>query len=474
MNRILPLLLILLPLACNKPAAEQPDPDDKLGGVDPTTYYANLFAFNNMKTYYLWADEMATRIDNWKYGDKPVEKVADCRHEMDRWTMLMEDCSSFESTVTGNGKSFGFDFILTAVGNHVNMVITFVYADSPASKAGLKRGDVANSFDGTELTRENYSAVLTEKIYHFPGTLRMGMLDGSSVTMTATQLYSNPVNVVRTLDVGGKKLGYLHFSNFTLDACEDLVEAFRQFKSDGIEELVVDLRYNSGGFVATGTVLGSLIAPVSVVSSEAVFNKDVYNSSFGSTVGDNAETRFAESFTLTLSSGKKTLNTLEVNPDLKRVWFIVTGQTASASEALICGLAPYMGVTLVGSRTLGQFCGGFLLKADDFYNYLATQKTEVDASAGKKATAGWGLYVIASRYADCNGTTLSMPDGINPHIEAWDTPRDGHPLGDPSETMLSSVLNHISGNYIERAKPSKSAQPEPLPFEKPGAGAYLH
>lgn len=478
MKRIFPLLLILLPLACNKPAAEQPEPDDGLGGMDPTTYYANLFAFNNMKAYYLWADEMAAEIDTWKYGDNPVEKVKACRYNansqvVDKWTSLMEDCSSFESSVTGNGKSFGFDFILTAAENHVYMVITYVYDSSPASMAGLKRGDVVNTFDGMELTRSNYSSVLTEKIFDHPGTLQMGMLDERTITMTAVQMYSNPVNVVRTLTVGNKKVGYLHFSNFTLDACEDLVEAFSQFKANGIDELVVDLRYNGGGFVTTATVLGSMIAPVSVVSSKAVFTKDIYNSNLTPSMEAEAKTLFADSFTLTLSSGKKTLKTLDVNPDLKRVWFLVTGQTASASEALICGLVPYMDVTLIGSNTYGKFCGGYLLKSEEFYDYLASKETKVDAVAGKKATTGWGLYVIASRYADCNGATLSMPSGIPADIEALDTPRDGIQLGDPSETMLSYALNYISGNFVSD-KTTKSASWERLPFEKPGTGALLY
>ena len=479
MKRFLPLLLILLPLACNKPTTDPEDPVDVLGGVEPTTYYANLFAFNNMKAYYLWADEMAAEMDTWKYGDNPVEKVKACRYnansqQVDKWTSLMEDCSSFESSVTGNGKSFGFDFILTATGDHVNMVVTYVYAHSPAAEAGLKRGDVANTFDGTELTRSNYASVLTEKIYDFPGTLQMGMLEGRTITMTAVQMYSDPVNVVRTLDVGGKKVGYLHFSNFTLDACEDLVSAFRSFKANGIEELVVDLRYNSGGYVTTATVLGSMIAPVSVVSSEAVFNKDVYNSNLTPTMESEAETHFAKSFTLTLSGGKKTLNTLEANPDLKRVWFIVTGQTASASESLICGLAPYMDVVLVGSNTYGKFCGGYLIKAESFYDYLAEKKADVDAAAGKKATAGWGLYVIASRYADCNGVTLSMPSGIPADIQALDTPRDGYQLGDPSETMLATTLGFATGTYIKTSAPTKASSEEVLPFEKPGAGALIY
>lgn len=482
MRKILPLLLlILLPLACDKPSKDNPDNNQGTGGLEPATYYGNLFAFNNMKAYYLWADDkdIAARIDAWTYGSNPVEKVAECCYReggqlVDKWTALMTDRSSFESSVTGNGKSFGIDFVLYAEGEQVVMVVTFVYDNSPAQKAGLKRGDVVVTFDGTTLTRKNYSEVLTEKIYNFPETLQAGLRDGRNLTMTAVQMYSNPVNVVRTLEVNEKKVGYLHFSNFTMDAAQDLVEAFRVFKADGIRELVVDLRYNSGGYAIIAAVLGSMIAPLSVVSSGAVFNKDIYNSNLTPSTPSKAETCFAASFTLPLSGGEKTFNTLEVNPDLKRVWFIVTGQTASASEALICGLAPYMDVALIGSDTYGKFCGGYLLKADEFYDRLSTQKTDFDCAAGKKATDGWGLYVIASRYADCNGVTLSMPNGIPADIQASDDPSDGKQLGDPSEKMLATALGFATGGYAAPASPTKSALSERLPFEKPGAGALLY
>jgi hypothetical protein len=57
----------------------------------------------------------------------------------------------------------------------------------------------------------------------------------------------------------------------------------------------------------------------------------------------------------------------------------------------------------------------------------------------------WGIYVMYSRYADCNGVTLSMPDGIAPDVEAEDDPLDGFALGDPEETMLAVALRLIEG-----------------------------
>ena len=217
---LIPLLLVF---SCKKQITPSASTRD-------LKYYTNLFAYNIMNPYYLWRDTMVAELEDWNYTLDPVEKVASLRYKeggtlVDRWTQLMEDYTPFQSSVTGNGKSFGMDFVLRRVkdSQDVVMEITFTYADSPARKAGLKRGDVVR---------------LNDKIYDFPETIRLGLEDDSTVTMTAVQMYANPVHVAQTLDVKGRKVGYLHFTGFTLDASKDLVDVFRQFKADGIRATI--------------------------------------------------------------------------------------------------------------------------------------------------------------------------------------------------------------------------------------------
>lgn len=470
---LLPLLLVF---SCKK--QETTPQITPSASTRDLKYYTNLFAYNIMNPYYLWRDTMVAELEDWNYTLDPVEKVASLRYKeggtlVDRWTQLMEDYTPFQSSVTGNGKNFGLEFVLHRVkdSQDVVMEITFTYADSPARKAGLKRGDVVRTVDGVTLNMSNYAEVLNDKIYDFPETIRLGLEDGSTVTMTAVQMYANPVHVAQTLDVKGRKVGYLHFTGFTLDASKDLVDVFRQFKADGIRELVLDLRYNSGGYVTTGQVLASMIAPPDVVQRKEIFNKDVFNSILGPKM--NAETRFAPTMEIELSGGKIMLNMLNANPGIERLWVLVTGQSASASESLICGLKPYMDVHLVGSRTYGKFCGGYLITAESWFKQLEKQKTDIDFTEAYRYTKNWGLYVIASRYADCNGVTLSMPEGIPADYEAYDNPRDGFELGDPAESMLSVALGRIGGQPL--AKPTKGAiERIEVPFEKPGSGALLH
>lgn len=474
MRRFSLLLAAALVLSCSK----QPAPEPATTPVRDRLFYVNTFAYNIMNPYYLWRDTMVPALEDWKTNEEPIKKVESLRYKengklVDRWTELMEDCTPFQSSVSGNGKSFGMDFVLLRVkdSEDVVMEITFSYADSPAHKAGLERGDIVVTVDGVTLNMNNYSNLLNEKFFYYPETVTLGMYDGRSITMTAVQMYANPVLLAKTLDVKGTKVGYLHFTNFTLDACKDLVNVFRQFKADGIQELVLDLRYNTGGYVITGQVLASLIAPPDVVQRKDIFTKEVYNSIIGPDM--DSQTRFAGTMEVTLSSGKIMLNMLNANPGIQRLWVLVTGHSASASESLICGLKPYMDVRLVGSQTSGKFCGGYLITAESWYQQLEKEKTDINFTEAYSYTKNWGLYVIASRYTDCNGVTLSMPDGIPVNYEAYDNPRDGYQLGDPSESMLSAALSRLGGTPA--AMPTKGAiERTEVSFEKPGYGVLLH
>lgn len=469
--------LVVACVACGKNVPNSSPDNSRL----PANYYPNLFAFNIMNAYYLWADEDEVKagLSNWSYAEDPVAKVSSLRYkdasgnEVDKWTELMEDYSSFQSALTGNGKTFGLEFVLLKnVNDEVVMVVTFTYANSPAEKAGIKRGDIITTFNGGTINTSNYATFLNEAFYYNPGTLELGLKDGRTVTLSAVQMYSNPVHIVKTLDVNGKKIGYLHFTSFTPDACSALEGAFRKFKAEGIEELVLDLRYNTGGSGNTATALASMIAPVEALESGSVFIKEIYNSILEASMG--AETKFAKSLDVDTSEGKKTVNALDVNPGIKRLWAITTGHSASASEMILCGLAPYMDVTLVGSTTYGKFCGGYLIPAVEWFDAVSKEAKDVDIAAAKKATAKWGIYVIVSKYADRDGVTRSMPFGMSADYNATDNPTDGYELGDPSESMLSAVLAlSTAGVYAAPAVKSASVMAETLPYEKPGAGALI-
>lgn len=467
MKRVLTLLLpLLFACACETLLPDTPPQEETNEQILQTRHYVNLFAYNVMSTYYLWEAEVEEGLKTWAFTDEPKEKVKTLRYKDDRWTQMLEDYNAFVGEVSGNTTSFGFDFFLTyadADKKYVLAIVTYTYADSPAAAGGLRRGDVITTLNGKRMTPDNYIDLLNSTLFA-KGSVTLGLLQGREISMTAVQMYENPVQTVTTIVLpSGKKVGYLHYASFTLASCADLESAFRGFREEGIDELVLDLRYNGGGYVTAGTALASMIAPLAEVEAGSVFNMDIYNERLTQAWGDNI-TPFAAEMTVKVDGNNVTVHPGAVNPDLRRVWVITGTGTASASEALICGLSPYMDVMVVGEKTAGKFCGGFILDAKGWYEELQKEvdNADIDFASAFKYCGNWGIYVMVSRYTDKDRRTLSMPDGIAPGIPMQDDPMDGFALGDPQETILSAILSRIEGS-TKAAAPLIGPDPLRLP-----------
>ena len=454
MKRVWEIIAVLafgLATGCGK---QLPDEYDRLD--DETKLqrkYVNTFAWNVMDEYYLWRDEIAPAMERWQNWEEPIRKVADIRYkdaagkDIDRWTMLTDDFASLVGGVSGHTRTFGMDFVLYyADQTHTRIcaVVTYTYDASPAAAAGLKRGDVILTVDGLEMRPNSYQTIVRDRLLG-GGTVKLGLSDGRSATITAVDMYEDPVHTVRILErPDGKKVGYLHYTSFTLDSCEDLVVVFRQFVEAGIDDLVLDLRYNGGGYLVTEEVLASMLAPVSVVEAGEILFQEVYNAKLAAENPDEP-TPFETGFTFRNKGALQVISTVGANPDLPRLYVLATESSASASESLVCSLRPYMDVVLVGEQTSGKYCAGYLLEAKDWYDSVKKSLGESEYERALPYVDNWGIYVMYSRYADCNGVTLSMPDGIAPDIPAEDDPMDGFALGDPGETMLAVALRLIDG-----------------------------
>jgi C-terminal processing protease CtpA/Prc len=156
------------------------------------------------------------------------------------------------------------------------------------------------------------------------------------------------------------------------------------------------------------------------------------------------------------------------------LYVLVTGSSASASESLICGLRPYMEVILVGEQTSGKYCAGYMFDAEKWYDAVKDSLDEGEYEKALPRIRNWGMYIMYSRYADCNGVTLSMPDGIAPDYGAEDDPSDGFDLGDPQETMLAFALGLIEGRTPSvSGTRSSEATISQIPFHKPGFGVLV-
>ena len=415
--------------------------------------YVNTFAWNVMDSYYLWRDEIAGALEEWHNWEEPIQKVADIRYkdaagkDIDRWTLLTDDYASLKGGVSGHTRTLGMDFQLYYTDKtraRICAVVTFSYAGSPAEAAGIGRGDVVLTVDGREMTPDNYQELVREKLLG-GGTVQLGLSDGRALTVTAKDMYENPIQTVRILDrPDGRKVGYLHYTSFTLDSCDELSGVFRDFKAKGIDDLVLDLRYNSGGYLTAMKVLASMLAPQAEVEAGSAYYQEVYNEALAKELGAKP-TCFETGFVFNSGGSMQVVTTKEANPDLPRLYVLVTEASASASECLVCVLRPFMDVILIGGQTSGKYCAGYLIGAPAWYDSVRKSLGEEEYTRALPYVDNWGIYVMYSRYADCHGVTLSMPDGIAPDVGAEDDPKDGFALGDPQETMLAAALSLIEG-----------------------------
>ncbi len=445
---------------------------EKLPKDEQSLFFLNEFAYNMMSTYYLWNNEIKDGLSSWAYNTDPIAKVRSVRYkdaegsDIDKWTQMTDDYEAFQGKVTGNTSSTGMDIVLyysDESRTNVVVVVSYVYEGSPAAMAGLKRGDIIVAVNGSTLTPENYKSLLSSTILGGETSI-LTMDDGKNISVTARQMYLDPVNCHKIIEKDGRKIGYLHYTSFTLKSCNKLISVFREFKAAGITELVLDLRYNSGGYSRTSEVLASMIVPVKEVENGSVYQQDIYNSILTDAWKEN-KTFFGTEFNIGEDDGEKVLvSTAGANLEISKLHMIMTGASASASESTVCGLLPYMDVDIIGERSGGKFCGGFIVDGPTWYKWVKDDIDKEHYNSGVKNTSNWGIYVMVSRYADKDGKTASMPNGLSPDIFVADNPLDGYQLGDENETMLSVA---ISGKLPEQVlKPSSVSRRGPSRMEE--------
>ena len=483
-----------LTAGCQK--ADQPGKKDKEEEIElkKTYQYVNVFARNTMNLYYLWNTEIKSGIDAWKDTEEPIAKVKGVRYKDDRWTRLYDDFSAFYGSVTGNHKTYGFEFLLYGYDeDHVCAVVTYTYADSPARKAGLQRGDVIVQVNGKPLDRAaaGSTQLSPAAVSIFNNEMRGGdkvelgylkydaekeVYTQQKLALDAMQMYEDPILLSKVFDCGGKKVGYLVFTSFTLDACEDLVRVAKEFKAEGVSELILDLRYNGGGFVFTERVLAALLAPEAEVLAGSVLSTEVFNdnlSEFYKSKNEDTNTYLETVVVDKDSNGEliRSCTTEGANIGITKLYAIITSGSASASEAILCDLFPYLDITLVGQQSHGKFCSGVMMEGPAFYEDYKDQLAADTVEKGKKYTENWGLYLMLSRFADKNGVTRCMPDGLAPDIKVKDNPQDGYQLGSPQETMLAVALG-LAG-YEAKAPAARKADTGQLPLERiEGIGSF--
>lgn len=344
--------------------------------IPEETYYANRFGKDVMNMYYLWNAEIADDLAGWdaETNTDPIGTVDRIRYHdsngyIDKWTMMTDDMSSFVSSVGGVSTTFGWSLTVYLVNQETKQcaaVVNFVHDDTPAARAGLKRGDILLSIDGQPLTTDNYlnlyyNTSLSTSLGRYNAADNTIYDVGKTVELTAVNMYEDPVLCDSVYEFNGKKVGYLAYSAFDLTSISKLIAVCKDFKAAGVRELVLDLRYNGGGYVLTENVLASMLAPQQAVASGQVFEREVYNNyltEYLQKQGASMETCFATDYTYQNGDEVMNVSTQDANIGLEKIYALIGTGSASASEALLGGLMPYMDVRAHRRAVVGQVLHG--------------------------------------------------------------------------------------------------------------------
>ena len=359
----------------------------------------NRFVYNYMKDNYLWYDQIAD-VDYTQYKSTQ-ELLNDLKISKDHWSFII-DKQKFDDYFAGKGY-VGFGFVFTQKGD--KYYLQMVLDNSPAKEANLNRGDEIVSIDGKKLAGLDKQEVLNLLGQNKEGVTRDFVIKrgGSSYSATITKRHIDTKSVMKReiFDVGSNKVGYILFDSFIETSNQELKDAFDYFKKRGVNTLVVDLRYNGGGLVSVAQEFASLIKPEEDSSL-------LFSLKFNDKHREKDQDYYFNSDSSSVAG-------------IQKVYFLTTQDTCSASEALINGLKPYMGVTVIGSKTCGKPVG---MVGGEFCNKL--------------------LVPIEFKIVNSKGEgDYYLNTGIVPNCQVEDDL--SHNLGDSNEAMLKQAISYISG-----------------------------
>lgn len=412
----------------------------------PSELVVQDFVWKGLNLYYLWQDDVQNLKDDrfdsqgslntfLKGYPNPTELFNSLLYEkgvVDRFSVIFDDYTVLEQTLTGNNKNNGADYALyrTAAGSdQVIGLVRYILPNSDASTKDITRGDIFYAVNGTPLTVNNYQSLLSSDSY----TLHFAHYDngnftpnGKSVSLTKYDYSENPVYYSNVYQINQHRIGYLVYNGFYGDYDSHLNTAFASFNSQGVTDLVLDLRYNSGGLISTATRLASMITGQ---FTGQVFAKQQWNASIMKIYQDRGtEEQLINRFTDRLNNGVA-INHLNLN----KVYVLTTSSTASASELVINGLEPHIEVIQIGTKTIGKNVGSRTLYDSADYD-----------KKGANPKHKYAMQPLVLKIVNSIGFG-DYQTGLEPDIEVHEDFENMQALGNINELFLATAISQITG-----------------------------
>ena len=382
----------------------------------------NLFVRDALSDIYFWYTELPAA--NPASFDSPEAYLDAVRYRPLDTTFSYITSRAANDAFFDDSAYVGFGFSTELAGRELR--ILQVFPDSPASDAGLHRGARIISVDGRSVDELIADGSLdsafgaaqegVESAIEF--VLRNG--ERHSARLAKRPVTIPTVSLTRVYEADGRRVGYIFFRNFVRPSNDALDAAFAQLTESGIDDLVLDMRYNGGGLVNVARHLASLIGGVRTRGQ--VFAQYVHNDR---NIRRNQVLRFEET-----ASG----------PGLERLIVITTRASASASELVINALRPFIPVVIVGDRTYGKpvgqyqidFCDKMLAPVaftlrnangeGDYFDGLAPDCVAADDAERELGDAAEASLHEAIAFA-ATGTCTARAPGLQRRVDVRRAPR---------------------------------------------------
>jgi carboxyl-terminal processing protease len=404
--------------------------------------------------YYLWYNEIPTTIRMAGYTNAldyfavlKTTALTPSGQPKDKYHFTY---STADWEALNNGIDFGYGITWSRSSATVprTWLATVVEPGSPAAAAGVRRGDLLLAIDGIDFVNSgSKDAVAKLNAGLFPEadgeehrfTLRR---DGANIdiALKAAKVSVDPVKTVKTFDTATGKVGYIDFHSHNAVSEKELIDAFAQLKSAGVNDLVLDMRYNGGGLLYVASELAYMIAGPSATSGK-VFERPQYN--------DKTPAQPAIPFRSTAwgfsAPNPAKAGTVLPYLGLRRVTVLTTPGTCSASESVINSLRGIdLEVNIIGAKTCGKPYA-FTPTPNCGTTYFSIEFKGVNQK-------GFGDY------ADGMAPTCNVGDDM------------AHAQGDVQEGMLAAALSYNATGACP-VNASSGARSQSLELVRPEAAA---
>lgn len=416
----------------------------------PENLEVHDFVWKGLNAYYLWQSDKPnladTRFSNQGQLNSFLQEFSSpenlfenlLNRPTDRFSWIVDDYIALENSFQGITLNSGMEFGLVRYEDtptNLFAYVRYVIPNSDAAAKGIDRGMIFNSVDGTPLTETNYNSLLFGENTSYS----IGFADyndgnpisnGTSIEVTKSQLQENPIAISKVITDGSQKIGYLMYNQFSSTFDAELNAAFANFNSEAVNDLIIDLRYNGGGSVRTATYLGSMVTGQ---FNNELFSKQVWNEKVQAALD---ESNFINNFTNQINHDNinEAINSL----GLTRVYFIITGSSASASELVINSLSAYIDVKLIGTKTVGKQVGSITL-------YDSDNLTRNGDNLNQNHQYAMQPIVLEIKNKDDQNYPNGIVPGVTlPGIELAENYGNLGVLGERSDPLLDRTLLYIS------------------------------